>query len=241
MNKTLFFMAIVLTAAIVVLMASGSGILPFAIYGSENAGVIMLSEQISNCNDATEKTCYIDDCKTLLVEDVVWWTPNSVSGNRVVFATSIASNYGATLGNVNDVFVRNVDITVSGQNAYTGQTHSIRITDGSQISLNSWGFNLPRPGDADRWFEATGVIEICENDIEPDPYCGDGTCQSGEEGICEEDCGTPEPYCGDGICQSGEECVADCGMPEPEIPIEIIVVIFVVMMLMLLITYWRLR
>lgn len=45
----------------------------------------------------------------------------------------------------------------------------------------------------------------------PDPVCGNGVCESGENaGNCSQDCGT----CGDGFCGWGEHCtncVADCG------------------------------
>lgn len=47
-----------------------------------------------------------------------------------------------------------------------------------------------------------------------DPYCGDGTCDSGEScSKCEVDCGAC-PYCGDGTCDSNEtcqSCKSDCG------------------------------
>jgi len=58
----------------------------------------------------------------------------------------------------------------------------------------------------------------------PEPYCGDGTCDSGETcSICVSDCGDcpePEPCCGDGTCDADEgceSCPSDCGAcPEPE-------------------------
>ncbi len=57
---------------------------------------------------------------------------------------------------------------------------------------------------------------------EPEPSCGDGTCDAGEDCVsCESDCGacqTPSS-CGDGTCDSDESCSscsADCGAcPEP--------------------------
>lgn len=58
-------------------------------------------------------------------------------------------------------------------------------------------------------------------DAGPDPYCGDGTCGSGEDcGSCSNDCGScpmdagSGSYCGDGTCDSGEDCGScsnDCG------------------------------
>lgn len=43
------------------------------------------------------------------------------------------------------------------------------------------------------------------------PYCGDGTCDSGEEGSCSLDCFS-SAYCGDGVCAPIEmtNCAADC-------------------------------
>ena len=63
---------------------------------------------------------------------------------------------------------------------------------------------------------------------DPDPYCGDGTCNGDETcESCSSDCGscvvedpddgggtTPDPYCGDGTCNNGESCStcdSDCG------------------------------
>jgi hypothetical protein len=48
--------------------------------------------------------------------------------------------------------------------------------------------------------------------------CGDSVCGEAEDSInCEIDCG-PSPVCGDGTCDSGEDpcCLDDCGMPPPE-------------------------
>lgn len=63
--------------------------------------------------------------------------------------------------------------------------------------------------------EAKCVLGKCEIvRIDPNPICGDGICDQGEE--CILDCGiTPEPVCGDGICEQGENCPADCEEPEP--------------------------
>lgn len=48
-------------------------------------------------------------------------------------------------------------------------------------------------------------------DPPPDPVCGDGNCDPGEDpNNCPEDCGEPEPVCGDGLCEVGEDCPADC-------------------------------
>ncbi len=57
---------------------------------------------------------------------------------------------------------------------------------------------------------------VC-NEVPADPYCcGDGVCDTGEDGFdCEVDCGVPE-YCGDGSCNAIEDscdCPEDCGSP----------------------------
>jgi hypothetical protein len=50
----------------------------------------------------------------------------------------------------------------------------------------------------------------------PDPYCGDGICNNGENWQTCSDCPAP-PYCGDGICNNGEnwQTCGDCSAPQP--------------------------
>ena len=48
----------------------------------------------------------------------------------------------------------------------------------------------------------------------PEPVCGDGICEVGED--CPSDCETPpDPVCGDGVCEPGEVCEEDCDVPPP--------------------------
>jgi len=49
----------------------------------------------------------------------------------------------------------------------------------------------------------------------PAPFCGDGTCDVGEDcSSCAEDCGACPAFCGDGTCDFVEDCTScpeDCG------------------------------
>lgn len=57
-----------------------------------------------------------------------------------------------------------------------------------------------------------GEAETCPEDCGDGPYCGNGTCDNGEDwGTCPDDC---DNLCGDGECGDGEDCgkcPADCG------------------------------
>lgn len=52
----------------------------------------------------------------------------------------------------------------------------------------------------------------CAEDCPPQPFCGDGVCNPGEQGWCS-DCNPPTTWCGDGICNGNEtlsSCLEDC-------------------------------
>jgi hypothetical protein len=58
----------------------------------------------------------------------------------------------------------------------------------------------------------------CDGDCGSCGYCGDGSCNNGEDCTsCDSDCGSCG-YCGDGSCDNGEDCgscEADCGPCDP--------------------------
>ncbi len=64
------------------------------------------------------------------------------------------------------------------------------------------------------------IIHVWQADADPPPppFCGDGTCDPGEDYLsCPADCQAP-PSCGDGICNGDEDfqtCPADCEAPPP--------------------------
>ena len=64
------------------------------------------------------------------------------------------------------------------------------------------------------------IIHVWQADADPPPppFCGDGTCDPGEDYItCPADCSAP-PICGDGTCDPGEDhlsCPSDCEAPPP--------------------------
>jgi hypothetical protein len=69
------------------------------------------------------------------------------------------------------------------------------------------------------------VAEMVDSPYEEgDGYCGDGSCDSGEDcGNCPDDCGgcPPSEWCGDGSCNNGEDCGScegDCGACPPPGP-----------------------
>jgi len=74
----------------------------------------------------------------------------------------------------------------------------------------------------DEWPEGntlTDFVRVYRNgcEPEPDPYCGDGTCNGDESCLtCPSDCGECGPVCGDNVCEPPEtllSCPKDCRVP----------------------------